>query len=230
MMNIQPRLEAFFKNFFNDCTQGHNDCSPAHHVNINVKSNWREIPGLEDAIVTSRSRSLRTNRRAWWILVGRFDPVTHAVLVRKQNGCISTRINGTSPPPESWSYFLPSFTPTLSIYLKLETISQASTWWFNSHVAMLISPIQLTELISFCDSGVLAFDVFVNGVLVMFQMLTKMCVCGGEGTCLFLVPTACWIFRLPIALHCNQKQYGIKSNSCYDCSAIKRWRFRSNMC
>lgn len=44
---------------------------------------------------------------------------------------------------------------------------------------MLISPIQLTELISFCDSGVLAFDVFVNGVLVMFQMLTKMRVCGG---------------------------------------------------
>lgn len=29
---------------------------------------------------------------------------------------------------------------------------------------MLISPIQLTELISFCDSGVLAFDVFVSDV------------------------------------------------------------------
>lgn len=29
---------------------------------------------------------------------------------------------------------------------------------------MLISPIRLTELISFCDSGVLAFDVFVSDV------------------------------------------------------------------
>lgn len=44
---------------------------------------------------------------------------------------------------------------------------------------MLISPIQLTEWISFCDSGVLAFDVIVSVVLEMFQMLTKVCVVGG---------------------------------------------------
>lgn len=38
---------------------------------------------------------------------------------------------------------------------------------------MLIIPIRLTELISFCGSGVLAFDAFVSGVLAMFPMSTE---------------------------------------------------------
>lgn len=38
---------------------------------------------------------------------------------------------------------------------------------------MLIIPIQLTELVSFCGSGVLAFDVFVSGVFVVFPVLTE---------------------------------------------------------
>lgn len=55
---------------------------------------------------------------------------------------------------------------------------------------MLIIPIRLTELVSFCGAGVLAFDVFVSGVFVMFPVLTES---GGvgEGACLFLIPTAC---------------------------------------
>lgn len=109
---------------------------------------------------------------------------------------VSARINAAvstpqeAPPHPPRSYFLLSFTPTISFYLKwvnyfsgLHLNSQ-----FISHaVAMLIIPIRLTELISFCGSGVLAFDVFVSGVLVMFPMLTE----TAGGMCLFPVPTSC---------------------------------------
>lgn len=62
--------------------------------------------------------------RAWWILVGIYPSELKYLIqcTRRYWGnkmVVSARINAAVPPRrQSWSYFLLSFTPTISFYLK----------------------------------------------------------------------------------------------------------------
>lgn len=120
MANIQPRVEAYPRS---------RGCTPAESKNANVTSNWREIPDLEQFTSLCEMWNFclvlqvtDNCRRAQWILVGylavradRFDPVLHAVLVRKQNGCFCQ--DKCSRPPQEAELEL--FSALIYIHIKL---------------------------------------------------------------------------------------------------------------